>query len=235
MRSTTQRCRPRRWLLPMCAGRCVVGCPARGTRGGSADHRSLCRHGACRRGACRRGACRYGACRDAAVVGRACRCAGAGWRRALRQASCCRARWLVQSARPTACPAHRRRGGAFCPVNPDRSGSALSRSPPFGLNSGAVQANAMPVDLSCAAQALLQGPVRGRPYPGLLPIAQPAPATHPRAAAHLSGQRLLGQARARASTLWSRPGRQQGSHPVPKVVGKKQSSHAKPTHNNAFC
>lgn len=62
--------------------------------------------------------------------------------------------------------------------------------PFFGPDAGAVETGAAPVDLARFAQLVEQGAMDRRPHPGRLPVAQPVPAGHARAAAKFLRQPL---------------------------------------------
>jgi hypothetical protein len=66
--------------------------------------------------------------------------------------------------------------------------------PPLGRDAGTVQAGAAPVDLARFPEAIQQFMVEAVPDPGLLPIAQTAPAGHAGTTAHLLRQQLPGDA-----------------------------------------
>ena len=113
----------------------------------------------------------------------------------------------------------------------------------FRRHAGAVQRGAAPADLPRPVQALQQHPVQGRPDARRLPVAQPAPARHPRAAARLGRQHLprdaapqhgddAGQRRPvrdrRPAALRLRArGRQQRRDRRPEIIRNEGTGHAR--------
>ncbi|CAA9554149.1 MAG: hypothetical protein AVDCRST_MAG19-1075, partial [uncultured Thermomicrobiales bacterium] len=132
--------------------------------------------------------------------------------------------------------------GASCPVSPGPSGWGRCMRPPFGRHAGRVQRGPAPVEATRSAQAVQQPPVDAVPHPGRLPVAQAAPAGHPRPAPQLLGQHLPGDAgleheddpgqrgairHARSAALGLRRlGRQQRGDDGPQVVAHERGGHA---------
>ncbi len=117
------------------------------------------------------------------------------------------------------CRCHRRGGAAWSRACRGPSGSARSLRPPFGGKRGAVGCCPAPVDRVGLAQPVEQNAVQPRPDTRRLPVAQPAPAGHPRPAAHLLGQ-VLPEMASRPSLHPQRGRRQQdadGPMPVRKM------------------
>ncbi len=159
-------------------GRC--GWPSRrvAARGDRAGSRTLCPHGVSR-GVC--GAGLKGA-------------ESARWHRPPPRTRPSRGRWRPTALPPVGGLAGRPPHGASNPVCRDPSDSGRSPGPLFGRHAGRVEGRPGPLDGVAAAQLVEQDLVEPAPDAGLLPVAQPPPAGHATAAAHLLGQRLPRQA-----------------------------------------
>src|SRR5215217_2161097 len=130
-------------------------------------------------------------------------------------------------------------GARLAAVGRVRAGGGPAR---LGGQARRVQGAPAPVDRPGAAEPVEQGLVERPPDAGPLPVAQPPPATHPAAAAHLPRQHLpgdaaleheqdAGQRRAildrRTAALRARPmGREQGAEEGPERVGNEGCRHA---------
>ena len=172
-----------RWSRCPC-GRCGPGCGAGAGPGGSAGCRRPCRHAAW-----------PGAC---AAVRSGCRDRRDGIEQVLEDDGVV-AVGAGQEAGERDAGRGRPQHGASCPVCRDPSGSGRRRRPPFGRDAGRVQD--WPGSSRCGR--LRRGDRAASwcsrvPDPGLLPVAQAAPAGHAGAAAHLLGQHLPGDAGLRA-------------------------------------
>ncbi len=192
---------------------------------------------------------RRGACPGDAAAGRACppeRTGGtASSAGASIRLSC---RFAPPSARPSGVPP----AGVRDHVPPRARLAAIrrvradERAPPCAgteaLSSAARRRSICPAPPR-PVEPLRQHAVQGRPDPGRPPVAQPAPAAHPRAAPHLGRQVLprdaglededdAGRRRAvrdrRSAAFRLRPrGRQQRRDHRPEVVGNEGASHAR--------
>ena len=116
----------------------------------------------------------------------------AGRYRELPPASWSHARWRPKVRRPRAARYALPQGGASCPGGRDRPDSGRFSRPFLRGDRTRVQAGAAPVQPGGVSQTLQEHLVQGGPHPGLVPVAQPPPARHARAAAHLRGQQLPG-------------------------------------------
>ena len=83
----------------------------------------------------------------------------------------------------------------FEPCLPRSVGFGPVLSPPGGGHRRRVERGPGPVDLVGLAQAIEQSTVQPPPHARLVPLLEPAPAGHARAASHLLGEHLPGDAR----------------------------------------
>lgn len=124
----------------------------------------------------------------------------------------------------------------FVPGLPRSVGFGPVAEPLFRRDGGAVQARSAPVDLAGCVKALQETLMQPSPHAGLLPVPQPPPAAHARAALHLDRQPLPRDARAqneqdasqsssvlqgRTTALWTRlRGRKKRGDLQPEIVGE---------------
>ena len=130
---------------------------------------------------------------------------------------------------------------ACCPAWPDQWGSVLSGAPKNRSDRTAVHNGPRPVNLPIARQPIQQREVDQLPDARLLPVTQPPPASHARAAAQFLWQHLPRYSAAeheensrqtsavwqtRSATLGSTQGGwQQRLNQIPQSVGKRRSTH----------
>ena len=234
VRPTTRRWRPRR---------SERSTPRRAMRGVVERARHPGRGGGGGRGPCPRGACAAG---TGGGLGRASR---PGQRPARPPACGCHGGWPRSTRSPAACRRHRRQGAAWSPAGRGPWGSGRSSSQattaPFCGDRGAVDRRPAPVELIRRGQPLEQHLAQIAQYASFMPVPQPAPARHARAAEALARQHrpwdtraqhehdaLQGRAvvAARTPALRLRGlGRQQRLHGRPQPIAHKRS-HGPPTH-----
>ena len=123
-------------------------------------------------------------------------------------------------------------------------------APPFSRNGTGVERGPAPVQFVGIRQALEQEAMQAHPHTSCLPVAQPAPARHTRAA-DLGGQQFPWDARAqdkddarqRCPIIDPRPAtfglsrfrwKERLNH-RPQSMGNKRFGHAKPTHSRRLC